>query len=175
MEREVYKTNTIEDTELIYTILREKYPNKQIEIEFNDNTKDYTLKLTDSEFLCDPEVPLNVTIKVIYGDSCTGDTPLLLMKNNQVYIETIQSIFDHTKKVEYPGFKMFDQSIRLEKEYSLTDYKVWNNEGDFTPETFKGTKLMIILKNSSDLNTASLSEHSRTSGSGSVALAEAAA
>lgn len=129
MEREVYKTNTIEDTELIYTILREKYPNKQIEIEFNDNTKDYTLKLTDSEFLCDPKVPLNVTINVIYGDSITGDSPLLLMKNNQVYIETIQSIFDDTKKVEYPGFKMFDQTIRLEKEYSLTDYKIWSDQG----------------------------------------------
>lgn len=49
MERETYKTNTIEDTELIYTLLREKYPNKQIEIEFNDNTKDYTLKLTEEK------------------------------------------------------------------------------------------------------------------------------
>lgn len=129
MERETYKTNTIEDTELIYTILREKYPTKQIDIEFNNNTKDYTMRLTDKEFKFDPEVPLNVTIKTIYGDSLTGDSPLLLMKNNQVYIETIQSIFDHTKKVEYPGFKMFDQTIRLEKEYSLTDYKIWSDIG----------------------------------------------
>lgn len=129
MLNETYKTTTIEDTELIYTILREKYPDKQIEIEFNDNTKDYTLRLTDAEFKCDPEVPLNVTIKVIYGDSCTGDTALLLMKNGKIYIETIQSIFDLTKKVEYPGFKMFDQTIRLEKEYSLTDYKIWSDIG----------------------------------------------
>ena len=129
MLNETYKTTTIEDTELIYTILREKYPTKQIEIEFNDNTKDYTLRLTEAEFKYDPEVPLNVTLKVVYGDSCTGDTPLLLMKNGQVYIETIESIFDETKKVEYPGFKMFDQTIRLEKEYSLTDFKVWTDQG----------------------------------------------
>lgn len=129
MEREVYKTNTIEDTELIYTILREKYPNKQIEIEFNDNTKDYTLRLTDSEFKFDPEVPLNVTIKVIYGDSITGESPLLLMKNDQVYVETIQSIFGENDKIEYPGFKMFDKTIRLEKEFSFTDYKIWSDIG----------------------------------------------
>lgn len=129
MFNDTYKTTTIEDTELIYTILREKYPDKQIEIEFNDNTKEYTLNVTKEDYTFDPNVPLNVTIKIIYGDSCTGDTPLLLMKNDKVYIETIQSIFDDTKKIEYPGFKMFDQSIRLEKEYSLTDYKIWSDQG----------------------------------------------
>ena len=80
MFNDTYKTTTIEDTELIYTILREKYPNKQIEIEFNDNTKDYTLKLTDSEFKCDPEVPLNVTIICIYGDT---DSIFLSIKFNR--------------------------------------------------------------------------------------------
>jgi uncharacterized membrane protein YphA (DoxX/SURF4 family) len=27
----------------------------------------------------------------------------------------------------------------------ITDYKVWNDEGDFTAETFKGSKLLIII------------------------------
>lgn len=40
----------------------------------------------------------------------------------------------------------------------ITDYKVWNNEGDFTQETFKGKKLIIIIKNGTDLNGASLAE-----------------
>ncbi len=39
----------------------------------------------------------------------------------------------------------------------ITDYKVWNDEGDFTQETFRGKKLIIIIKNS-ELNSASLSE-----------------
>lgn len=125
----VYKTKTVEDTEMVYSILREKYRDRQIDIEFNDNTKEYTLKLTNEKFQEDPEVPVDLKIKVIYGDSVTGDTPLLLEKDGQVYIETIQSIFDESKKVEYPGFKMFDKTIRLEKEYSLTDYKIWTDKG----------------------------------------------
>lgn len=40
----------------------------------------------------------------------------------------------------------------------ITDYKVWNNEGDFTQETFTGKKLIIIIKNGPDLNVASLAE-----------------
>lgn len=125
----IYKTNSIEDTELIYSILREKYPNKQVEIEFNDNTKEYTLNLTNKEYKQDPTVPVDLKIKVIYGDSVTGDTPLLLRKNGQIYIETIESIFDESKINEYPGFKIFDKTIRLEKQYSTSDYQIWTDKG----------------------------------------------
>ena len=124
-----FKVTTVNDLELLYSILREKYPSNEIEIEYNDNTKEYTLSLTNKEYKEDPEIPVQLNIKVIYGDSVTGDTPLLLQKDNQIYIETIQSIFDESKKVEYPGFKIFDKSIRLEKEYSLTDFKVWTDIG----------------------------------------------
>jgi hypothetical protein len=124
-----YTTTNINDLELVYSLLQERHPDQQIEIEYNDNTKEYKLNVTTEPFVDNPEIPLELKTKVIYGDSCTGDTPLLLQKDGQVYIETIKSIFDETKKVEYPGFKMFDQSIRLEKEYSLTDYKVWTDIG----------------------------------------------
>ncbi len=36
----------------------------------------------------------------------------------------------------------------------ITDYKVWNNEGDFTETTFEGKKLILIIKNLNDINTA---------------------
>lgn len=36
----------------------------------------------------------------------------------------------------------------------ITDYKVWNNDGDFTQMTFEGKKLIIIIKNLTDINTA---------------------
>lgn len=124
-----FKTNNVNETELVYSLLREKYPNNQIEIEYNDNTKEYLLTLTDKTFVEDPEVPIDLNVKVIYGDSLTGDSPLLLKKDGTIYIETIQSIFDENKKVEYPGFKMFDKTIRLEKEYSLTDYQIWTDLG----------------------------------------------
>lgn len=125
----LFQTKTIEDTELVYSLLREKYPDRQIEIEYNDNTKEYILKITSEEYKEDPTVPLDIRVKCIYGDSITGDTPLLLQKDGKIYIETIQSIFDVNKKVEYPGLKIFDKTIRLEKEYSLTDYKIWTDIG----------------------------------------------
>jgi DNA polymerase elongation subunit (family B) len=80
MDREVYKTNTIEDTELIYTILREKYPNKQIEIDFSYETKEYTLNVTKEDYTFDPNVPLNVTIVIIYGDT---DSVFMSIKFNR--------------------------------------------------------------------------------------------
>ena len=99
-EKQIFKTKSIEDTEMIYSLLRDKYPTRQIDIEFNDNTKEYLLKLTDKEFKEDPEVPVDIKIKIVYGDSVTGDTPLLLKKDGLIYIETIQSIFNEKEKVE---------------------------------------------------------------------------
>jgi len=126
-----FKTNNVNDTEMIYSLLREKYPEQQVEIEYNDNTKEYILELTDEKYKQDPEVELDVKVKVVYGDSITGSTPIILRNrySNLINIETIQSIFDESKKVEYPGFKIFDKSIRLEKEYSTTDYQVWTDVG----------------------------------------------
>jgi DNA polymerase elongation subunit (family B) len=67
--------------------------------------------------------------EVVYGDSVTGDTPLLLKKDEKIYIKTIASIFDDNKKVDYSGFKMFDTSIKSEKEQSFTDYQAWSDIG----------------------------------------------
>jgi hypothetical protein len=126
-----FQTNNVNDTEMVYSLLREKYPERQIEIEYNDNTKEYILELTNQEYKEDPEVPVDIKVKIVYGDSCTPDIPLLLKNvvTEQVHVETIQSIFDESKKFEYPGFKMFDKNIRLEKEYSTTDYQVWTDIG----------------------------------------------
>jgi hypothetical protein len=126
---EKFKVSNINDLELLYSILRERYPSNEIQIQFNWNTKEYTINVTDKTYCFDPEVPVDLGIQVVYGDSVTGDTPLLLKKDNMVYIETIQSIFDISKKEEYPGFKMFDKTIRLEKEFSTTDYQVWSDIG----------------------------------------------
>ncbi|WP_338869389.1 BT_3928 family protein [Spirosoma sp. SC4-14] len=38
----------------------------------------------------------------------------------------------------------------------ITDYRVWNDEGDFTQETFQGNKLFIIVKNIKDIDVGSL-------------------
>lgn len=124
-----FKVTNVNDLELIYSILREKYPGNEIGVIYNWNIKEYTISVTDKTFKYDPEIPVDLNIQVVYGDSVTGDTPLLLKKRGIVYIETIQSIFDLSKREEYPGFKMFDTTIRLEKEFSTTDYQVWSDAG----------------------------------------------
>jgi len=127
----MYKTTNINDLEMIYSLLREQYPNNQIEIEYNDNDKEYTLNITNKKYIEDPDVPVDINVNIIYGDSVTKDTPLLLRDpiTKLVHIETIENIFDENKKVEYPGFKIFDKTIRLEKEYSLTNFEAWSDQG----------------------------------------------
>lgn len=38
----------------------------------------------------------------------------------------------------------------------ITDYRIWNDESDFTQETFTGNKLFIIVKNTKDIDAGSL-------------------
>lgn len=126
----MYKTSNVDDTELIYSLLKEKYPTKQINIEFDYNTKEYTLTVTNEKHIQDPKVPVDVSIKVHYGDSVTGDTPILLRKHDRIFIKTIQTIFDESKMYEYPHLKLFDKTIRLEKQYSTAaDYQIWSDKG----------------------------------------------
>ncbi len=40
----------------------------------------------------------------------------------------------------------------------ITDYRVWNDESDFTEESFVGAKLFFIIKNFQDINTAAIPE-----------------
>ena len=72
--------------------------------------------------------------KIVYGDSVTGDTPLLLRdpRTRTVMVRTIQSLIQEREWLDYPEFKLFDQTLRLEKQYALTPYEVWSDEG-WTP------------------------------------------
>lgn len=124
-----YKTSNVNDTELVYSLLKEKYPENQIYIEYNDNSKEYLLNVSSEKYVNDPTIPVDINIKVIYGDSVTGDTPLLLQKDDHVYIKTIQDMFDEKNAIQYPGFKLFEKFFGLEKEYSTSDYKIWTDKG----------------------------------------------
>ena len=67
-----------------------------------------------------------VGAKLTYGDSVTGDTPLLVMKNGFVDIITIEEL--NNNWVPYNEFKPYDTN-RKEKEQTDSDYKIWTNEG----------------------------------------------
>ncbi len=131
---ETYFAKNIEDLETLYTILYEKYPMRKLKIHYDYSKKEYEITATNEKYTCAEiesgiKVPLDLTMKIIYGDSITGETPILLKKDEIVCIKTIQSIFDESNKIEYPEFKILDQTIRLEKEYSTTDYQVWSDKG----------------------------------------------
>ena len=60
--------------------------------------------------------------RVIYGDSVTEDTPILL-KNKLTQMIEIKNIKDIGGKwLHYPGFKIFDETILSEKTYSETQF-----------------------------------------------------
>lgn len=124
-----YRVKNVNDLDVIYTILRERHPENQIEIVFDWNTKIYHVSVTDEPYKEDPEVPVDLNIQVVYGDSVTGDTPLLLLnpKTNQITIKTIDSICDEWS--EYPQFKVLDATVRLEKQYGASDLQVWCDRG----------------------------------------------
>jgi len=65
--------------------------------------------------------------KIVYGDSVTGDTPILLKnKNGNIEIKTIESLSQNWEK--YNEFKLFD-SNRKEKQQSICNFQVWSRNG----------------------------------------------
>jgi DNA polymerase elongation subunit (family B) len=76
----MFKVNSINDLELLYSVLREEYPDKQIDVTFNYNTKEYTVVVTNRQFKSDPEVPVDLTVEVVYGDT---DSTFLSFKYNR--------------------------------------------------------------------------------------------
>lgn len=75
-----FKVTNIQDLDVLYTLLRETYPTQSVEVTFDYNTKQYTLTLTDEPFQNDPEVPLDLNIQVVYGDT---DSVFLRFKYNR--------------------------------------------------------------------------------------------
>ena len=65
--------------------------------------------------------------KVVYGDSVTGDTPLILKdKNGDLMFKTIETIGEIWS--QYEEFKPFDTN-RIEKQQSMVDYQIWTSKG----------------------------------------------
>jgi DNA polymerase elongation subunit (family B) len=67
-----------------------------------------------------------VGAKLTYGDSVTGDTPLLVMKNGIVNVMTIMELNDEW--VPYDEFKPFDTN-RKQKQQTMSDFLIWTSNG----------------------------------------------
>lgn len=125
----MYQTGNVNDLEKIYSILRKQNPKNQVDVVYDYNKKIYTITPSDKLFETDPDIPVDLKIEVVYGDSVVPETPLLLKNknDNNVTIRTIDSIVDQWH--EYPEFKILDSSIRISKNFGHTDYQVWCDKG----------------------------------------------
>ena len=64
--------------------------------------------------------------KLTYGDSVSGDTPLMLMKNGYVSFSTIKDL--NNEWIDYKEFNPFD-SNRSDKQQTFSDYLIWTSKG----------------------------------------------
>lgn len=111
----MYLTNNINDTEMIYSLLREKYPDNQIDILYDTHTKNYTIILSDKKYENDPEVEVDVFIRTIYGD--TDSVFLSLKYNREDFVKNRQDSFKLATICGQNITKMFNRhTIELEFE-----------------------------------------------------------
>ena len=67
--------------------------------------------------------------QLVYGDSVTGDEPLLLRdKNGEIKIKTIESLCKEEDYFDYKHFKFWDMSLEY-KLQAQTEYEVWTSKG----------------------------------------------
>lgn len=122
-----FAAKQVEEVETLFSILKDLYPKLKVDITYNYNEKLYDIKLLDVEEEQDSiQIPLDLDVKVIYGDSVTKDTPILIKDPTTKFVDiiTIESIGIDWQ--DYPGFKINDNTIS-EKQFALTDKLVWTN------------------------------------------------
>lgn len=125
----MYQVSNIEDLEKVYSCVRLEHPNKKIHITYDWNTKKYSVYVTNERFDGDPDVPLDLNIEVVYGDSVTGSTPLVLRNplTDYISIKSIETLCNTW--FDYPEFKLFDKYVNLEKQYGNCNLQVWSDKG----------------------------------------------
>lgn len=65
----MFRVKDFNDLQNVYSILREEYPTREIIVSFNYSTKEYTIDVTKNSFKKNPDIPIDVNIEVIYGDT----------------------------------------------------------------------------------------------------------
>jgi DNA polymerase elongation subunit (family B) len=68
--------------------------------------------------------------KVVYGDSCTGDTPIMLNIDGHIRLQTIDD-FDESKWIAYREFKSDQPNLTDKMQVNLEseDIKIWTHKG----------------------------------------------
>jgi uncharacterized membrane protein YphA (DoxX/SURF4 family) len=77
-----------------------------------------------------------------------------------IYVYTMEKNGETKEFTEYPSdtnwkFKSMDVA-NPEAKPKITDYSVWNDEGDYTQQTFEGIKLFVVIRKAGDVAPESL-------------------
>lgn len=116
-----FQMSNVDDLELVYSILRDQYPKNKIDIDYNYNTKIYTVNVSKEGYTEDPIVPLDLKIKVVYGDSITEDMPVTLLDTltNETITVLVCDLFEENEWADFLG----KQVVQTER------YKAWYENG----------------------------------------------
>ena len=86
--------------------------------------------------------------KTVYGDSVTSDTPILLRKNNMIYIKTIETLCEEW--TDYNEFKSNESGL-YNKEQSKTKFEVWTYN--------KWTKIKRVIRHKTNKKIYRINTH----------------
>lgn len=129
-----FKVNNVNDLELVYSIVKDQYPDRAVEVTYDYETKEYILSYRKAgKVVADTtEVPVDLQIQVVYGDSVTGDTPIIV-RNPDTKFVSVKRIDQLVRDMEdwhyYFGFRFFDRTINNDKQYANTMYETWTDSG----------------------------------------------
>lgn len=88
-----FAAKRVEEVEIIFSILKDLYPKLKVDIQFDYENKYYDIKLLNVEEVQETlEIPLDLDVQVVYGDSVTGYTPIYIKTGESIEIHTIESI-----------------------------------------------------------------------------------
>ena len=92
-----------------------------------------------------------------------ANIPALMQPSEQLQYKYIMEKDGETEEfTQYPteGDYEFKEMVLLnpEAQPKITDYNVWNDEGDFTQNTFEGTKLVLIMYDVNKANQAAITD-----------------
>ena len=116
----MHKAITIEELETVYSKLHNENPSVEIDVVYDANVKEYTVTPTTRPYTGDPQVPMNLEMKVIYGDSVAKYTPILLREKSTGVV--------HFKAIE--DIVCGDYTLLLGKEEAVVEgLQVYSNKG----------------------------------------------
>lgn len=89
--------------------------------------------------------------QLVYGDSVTRDTPILLRQNGKIVIKSIEDINSEWKKYDVFKFEQYGLTCKQQSKNSI-DYEVWTDNG--------WTKIKRVIRHKTDKKIYEVSTHS---------------